>query len=228
MFKFVCWQSSTALIMALGMSSSAIAAPVLLSPPVQAASTPYTLAQLFPQPGTTDLSRVRIPLGTEIPVRYDKTDKIVVLPSETVPLTLTVDKNIRSARGTLLIPAGSQVKGKLKPAEAGSQFVAEELLLTSGKTLPIDATSEVITTTQEIKKGTNTGSILKGAAIGSAAAAVIALITGNKRISALEVLGGAGIGALGGVLLGKKKVDVVVINPDTDLNLTLNSSLALR
>jgi hypothetical protein len=69
---------------------------------------------------------------------------------------------------------------------------------------------------------------LKGAAIGGAAAAALSGLTGDKKISILEVLGGAGAGAAGGLVLGRKKVDVVVINPNTDLALKLRSDLALR
>jgi hypothetical protein len=69
---------------------------------------------------------------------------------------------------------------------------------------------------------------LKGAAVGGAAAAAIGALTGDRAIATEEILGGAGLGALGGLLLGKRKVDVVVVNPNTDLNVTLRSALALR
>lgn len=158
---------------------------------------------------------------------YDEAEKIVVTPTETMPITLKVAANIRSRSGTILIPAGSEVVGELQPANGGSQFVAEELVR-YGIRQPIDATSQVITQTREINRGTNTGSILKGAAIGAAAATAISVLTGDNRAGILEILGGAGLGAVGGVLLGRQKAEVVVINPDTDLNLTLRSSLALR
>jgi len=218
------WQSTPALIVVLGIASSAIA-PLTIPASVDAQPAPYRLAgQLFPsQPS----SRLAIPAGTRIPVRYDKAEKIVVLPTETAPLTLTVARNIRSTSGVLLIPAGSLVKGNLKPAEGGSQFVADNLVLSDGTTFPFDATSQVVTKTQEIQPGADTSSILKGAAIGAAAAAVISGVTGRRRITLGKLLIGGGLGALGGLLLGKKRADVVVINPNTDLALTLNSTLAL-
>lgn len=158
---------------------------------------------------------------------YDEAEKIVVTRTETMPITLKVAANIRSRSGTTLIPAGSEVVGELQPANGGSQFVAQELVR-YGIRQRIDATSQVITQTREINRGTNTGSILKGAAIGAAAATAISVLTGDNRAGILEILGGAGLGAVGGVLLGRNKAEVVVINPDTDLNLTLRSSLALR
>jgi hypothetical protein len=218
-------QSGSALLLALGMSSSAIA-PFTLSAPSVAAPAPLTVAQLFPT-SPSSMRRVAIPAGTRLPVQYTKTDKVIVLPTETVNLNLYVSRNIRSSSGALLIPAGSEVRGKLKPADGGSQFVADQIILTDGTRLAVDAQSQIIATNQEITKGTNTGSILTGAAIGAGAAAAISGITGNRRITLGKILIGAGAGAVGGLVLGKKKVDVVTINPNTDLNLTLNSSLTV-
>ncbi|UBF26396.1 hypothetical protein K9N68_33685 [Kovacikia minuta CCNUW1] len=218
------WQTGPALVISLGIVSSAIV-PFTLPLPATATSPPDTLAQLFPQPGTS--RQVTIPAGTRIPVRYDEAKKIVVLPTETNPLTLTVARNVRNTYGTLLIPAGSQVKGELRPADGGSQFHAQELLLPDGTNLPIDATSDVVTKTQEVRKGGST-QILTGTAIGAGAAAILFGLTGRRRLNVGKVLAGAGLGALGGWLLGKQTVDVVVIDPNSDLTLTLNSDLVLR
>jgi len=218
------WQAGPALVISLGMVSTAIV-PLTFPAPVSASTSAYAVAQLFPQSGTP--RNLTIPAGTRIPVRYDEAKKIVVLPNETNPLTLRTARNVRNTYGTLLIPAGSQVKGELRPAEGGSQFFAQELILPDGARLPFDATSEVVTKTQEVRQGGST-QILTGAAIGAGAAAALSGILGGRRITLGKVLAGAGAGALGGWLLGKRNVDVVVIDPNTDLTLTLNSDLVLR
>lgn len=217
MFSFNSWQSGTAALMTLAIATGTTASLVPTAP---------ASAQLFPQQRTQS-TQITIPTGTSIPVRYQQAEKIVVTPDETMPLTLTVAANIVNRTGSVLIPAGSQIVGQLQPADRGSQFVATELVNYQGTRQPIDATSRVINTTQ-VSQGANAGNILKGAAAGSAAAAVIAGISGNKSISAGEVLLGTGTGALGGLILGRKKADVVVINPNTDLDVTLRSSLPLR
>ena len=219
------WQTGPALVILLGMSSSTIAPFTIAA--ADAAPASYKVAQLFPSQ-STPVRRLTIPAGARLPVQYDAAEKIVVLPTETQALTLTIARNIRSTAGDLLVPAGSQVKGKLQPADGGSQFVADQLLLTDGTVLPLNATSEVITRTEEIRRGADTGSILKGAAIGAGAATIISGITGKRRITLGKILLGGGLGALGGLLLGKKQVEVISINPNSDLTLTLNSSLALR
>jgi len=166
-----------------------------------------------------------IPEGFVIPVEYEK-EKILVTPEETVPVTLTVAANIRDSRRNVLIPYGTEIVGKIEPSGDGSRFVAEELVFADGTTQSIDATSDVITRTEKVKKGASTGDILQGAAIGGAAATVLSGILGD--IDFLEVLGGAGAGALAGVLLGKDEVELISIDPNNDLNLTLQSDLALR
>lgn len=211
------WQSGTAAFMALAIATGATAPMVMTSP---------ASAQLFPQsPGRGNQTTIRA--GVSIPVRYDEAEKIVVSPNESMALTLKVASDITNRNGTILIPAGSLIEGELQPANGGSRFVARDLITYQGRRQPIDATSEVIET-KRVSRGTNTGSILKGAAVGAAAAAALGGLTGNRRISAGEVLIGTGVGAAGGAVLGRNRADVVVIDPDTDLDLTLRSSLPIQ
>ncbi|MEH2348288.1 MAG: S-layer homology domain-containing protein [Nostoc sp.] len=168
---------------------------------------------------------VTIPQGTAIPVKYDKAEKILVTKDETAPLTLTVSQNVLTQDGSVVIPAGSQVIGQLKPATGGSQFVAEKLVLTSGQEYQLNATSEVITKTETVKKGTSIGSIIKNTVLGAGAATAVSAVTGDRAIATEEVLGGAGIGALVGLFFGKNSVDLVAIDPNTDLQMTINQNL---
>ncbi len=170
-----------------------------------------------------------IPAGTSIPVKYKK-DKILLAQEETIPLTLTVDLNITTAdEGKLLIPAGSEVVGELRATEKGAQFVAQRLLI-NGETLSFNATSEEITTTETIRKGSNPGSILKDAAVGTAAAAAISAVTGDRAIATEEILIGVSSGIalnIGKRLFGSSSVDLFVVEPETDLQLTIDSDLVI-
>jgi hypothetical protein len=215
------WQSGTAAFLTLGIMTSAVA-PIL----APAAASAQTFGQEWRRQSTTS-TQITIPSGISIPVRYDKADKIVIAPTETVPLTLTVAANVKNSRGDILIPYGTQVVGKLQPVDGGSQFVAEQLILNQSRRQIIDASSPVISKTTEVRRGINTTSILTGAAVGSAAAAVISGVTGDKKIQPLEVLAGTAAGTAGGLIFGRKSSEVVVINPRSDLTLTLNSDLAL-
>lgn len=217
-------RAGTALLISLGFIATAIA-PLTVSAPVTA-TVPYSVAQLFPsQPSYNN--NVVIPTGTLLPVRYDAAEKIVVAPTETVPLTLTLAKNVRSSNGELLISAGSQINGRLQPVNDGSQFVADTLVLRNGNRLRLDATSDVVTRTQEVQPGVNGDALIKGSAIGAGAATILSGVLGNKHITIGKILAGAGAGALGGLVFGKKTAEVIVINPNSDLTLTLNSPLTL-
>jgi hypothetical protein len=210
-------RSTTAAILALVITLGT-SAPLVVATPAEA----QQLSQF---------DSIRIPSGSVIPVSYAK-DKIVVTPDETTPLTLTVARDIRTAQGRVLIPAGSQIVGQLQPVrrgnQKGTQFVARELILSSRQRYRIDGNSGIITRTEKVQKGASGGSVAQGAALGAAAAAALAGITGDKAIATEEVLGGAGIGALAGVLFGRRSVDVIVIRPQADLAIRLRSDLVLR
>ena len=165
-----------------------------------------------------------------LPVTFEK-DKVVVTPDETSDLTLTVATNIIDSERRILIPRGSEIVGRLEPAtfngEKGSQFVARQLVFPDGRKQNIDATSAVITRKEIIKKGSSTGKILTDAAVGSAAASLIAILTGNNKIETIEPIIGAAGGALASILLRRKEVEVVVIEPENDLDVTLRDNLLL-
>lgn len=214
------WQSKAALVLALGMTSSAIA-PIVISTEAIAKSQPHESKLLISQ----SASEV-VPSGTRIPVTFDK-EKIIVKPDETAKAKLIVAEDITSDTGRVVIPQGSEINGELRPADDGTQYVAKEVMIkrrNRDQRFPIKATSQVITRTETINQKTSRD-VLKGAAIGAAAGAVLSEIFGDIDLG--EVLAGAGVGALATVLQGKreKEVEVVVVDPERDLDLTLEEDL---
>jgi hypothetical protein len=142
-----------------------------------------------------------------------------------------VAANITTANGRVLIPAGSEVIGELRPVanQGGSQFVARTLVV-NGQQIPLNASSGVITTTETIRKGASAGDFVKNAALGTAAAAAVAAVTGDKAIATEELLIGGGAGVVLTLIqnfLGRSSVDLISIEPDTDLDLKLNSDLVI-
>ena len=168
-----------------------------------------------------------LPKGSVIGVKYDKAKKILVTKDETAPLTLTVSQDVITNKGDVAIPAGSQIVGELKPAKGGSQFIAQKVVLTSGKEYKINASSQVITKTETVKKGAKLSTTLKNAALGATAAAAIAAITGDRAIATEEVLGGATIASLISLFFGKRSIELIVIDPNTDLQMTINQEFKI-
>jgi hypothetical protein len=191
-----------------------------------------TIASQYIVDQTPVATRVTIPAGTTLPVRYDK-EKILVTKDETVEnMTLSVDRTITTSDGRTLIPAGSQIVGELRPVkdQGGSQFVAEKLII-NGQEIALNASSGVITTTETVRKGINVGNMVKNAALGTAAAAAISAVTGDRAIATEELLIGGGAGVVVNLIqtfLGRNSVDLIAIQPDTDLDLRLNSPLTLE
>ncbi|MEC4819115.1 MAG: conjugal transfer protein TrbI [Scytonema sp. PMC 1069.18] len=225
MTRFHLWKSGTAAFIATAITTGAVVPMFTLSP-----ANAQTIFRGQNQQRDRYYGRnLSIPAGVRIPVDYEK-DKIVVTPDEKAPITLEIPRNIVDRSGYVLIPEGTKVVGQLEPArqyrEKGTQFVAQELVFPNGERQSINANSQVITRTEMVSK-TRTDSILKDAAIGAGAASVIALITGDRKIQALEPILGAGAGAAASVLLRKDKAEVIVVNPQQDLALTLRSNLVL-
>jgi hypothetical protein len=76
----------------------------------------------------------------------------------------------------------------------------------------------------------NVGNLLKNAALGTGAAAAIAAVTGDRAIATEELLIGAGAGILATLIpqfLGMNKVDLLVVKPSTNLDLTFSSDLTI-
>jgi hypothetical protein len=120
------------------------------------------------------------------------------------------------------------VAGTIEPFGNGLRFVARQLIFQDPERdlVALDATSDVVTQSEEIRRGTDVNAILRGAAIGAGASLLIQLLTGDRKANILTVLGGAVVGAgAGWAIDGRKEVKVFVIDSDEDLDLTLESDL---
>ncbi|MFM7382192.1 MAG: hypothetical protein ACKO1W_03925 [Microcystaceae cyanobacterium] len=175
-----------------------------------------------------------IPAGTTIPVISETTNSIKIAKGESQDLTLSINANLRQANGTVLIPAGSSVSGRLQATEQGVQFVAQQVTLPNGQSLPFNATSRLLVGYDTEQTGASTADIVLGTLAGAGAGTLIAGTTGDRHINALEVLGGAAVGALAGWglpsagIVGGGTREVMTLDPNQDLTLTLQAPLNLN
>lgn len=175
-----------------------------------------------------------IPAGTTIPVISETTNSIKIAKGESQDLTLSINANLRQANGTVLIPAGSSVSGRLQAAEQGVQFVAQQVTLPNGQSLSLKATSRLLVGYDTEQTGASTADIVLGTLAGAGTATIIAGTTGDRHINALEVLGGAAAGALAGWglpaagIMGGGTREVMTLDPNQDLTLTLQAPLNLN
>jgi hypothetical protein len=186
-------------------------------------------SQIFSNP-----NQESIPVGTTIPMTFNGSETIQISPNESRAITLNTASNVRQANGNILIPAGSQVLGELRPSRNGVQFFAQQITLSNGQRLNFNATSRELVDFQTVNEGASTADIVAGTLAGAGAATLIAGVTGDRHINALEVLGGAAFGALAGWglpqagIIGGGTKEVMTINPSQDLTLTVQSPLSLN
>uniref|UniRef100_B8HY96 Uncharacterized protein n=1 Tax=Cyanothece sp. (strain PCC 7425 / ATCC 29141) TaxID=395961 RepID=B8HY96_CYAP4 len=211
-----CWRSGTAALLALGICTTTLAPMVVIAPATAQFESPL---------GRDRNWFVRLPVGTTIPATYRGAERIVIKPEESLPLTVSVTEDVLSRQGRVAIPRGSKIEGQLEPEQGGTRFVARDLILPDGTTMDIFASSDVISRKETLNNSARSRAILTGALVGGATATVISAIVGELGV--MKSLAGAGAGALGGFLLGGRRssAEVVIVDPKTDLNLTLDSDL---
>lgn len=158
-----------------------------------------------------------LPAGTRLSVEYQNSDRIVLRRNERLDLTLVVNRDVRDSRGTVVIPEGSRIEGELRPTGDGTQFVSDRLILTNGRRYEIDATSDIIKRNRNLETGR-----LGNTNVTEAARVVLGSITRGGNLNLGTVLGNVLAGRLG------QNTDIVVVYPDSDLDLTLRSDLSIR
>jgi hypothetical protein len=230
MYKLSLFASRKSLLIALSINFTTAIFLALPSPNI--AQNNLNLAQ-----ETTPQRQIaiRIPAGTTLPVRYEVARKILVAPNEPgpIPLTLILARNVSSFNASSLIPAGSRIVGELLTIQdqQTAQFVAKELILSDGQRIEISASSKIIDRTSEISKNQRVDRIIRNSALGIAAAAAFAAMSGNPIVASQEVLLNSGFGSsaeLIGAFRNLEKATIITIFPNTDFTLTLNSDVVLK
>ncbi|MFM2433023.1 MAG: hypothetical protein RLZZ511_4237 [Cyanobacteriota bacterium] len=226
MLTFKQAQSHTAALMLAIALPVATVSPMLIAGQAVAQSTSTAMTTRVAQRPAL-FNRIKISAGAVLPVSTEKGEKITLTPGQTKSQTLLIAQNLRSGNGDLLVPAGSKIEGEFRPAGDGMQYVAKTLVMTDGRRYEIDATSGIVNRREKIRQGISTRAIWQGAAGGAATAAVIGILTGDKKVSAGEVIAGGAVGAVGGAAIGRKEKEVIAVLPNQDLALRLNQAVTV-
>jgi hypothetical protein len=184
----------------------------------------YNIGQLY---------NVEVPAQTMIPVAIDQ-GQITLKRGETRAASLRTTTALRQSDGVTVIPAGSEIIGQFRPIANGNamQFVAQQLVLNNGEYLPINARSRELVGFQTVNKGASTSDVIMGTLAGAGTATIISGTTGDRRITPLEVLGGAAAGALAGWglptagIVGGGSEELLTVS-SRDLTLMLQSPLRI-
>ncbi|HEY9623718.1 MAG TPA: S-layer homology domain-containing protein, partial [Crinalium sp.] len=94
--------------------------------------------------------------------------------------------------------------------------------------LALDASSTVINRTETIYRETNVNTLVTQAVLSAGAAAGIAAVTGDRTIPPQDILGHASFNTMIQQFEGRDQIILYSINPNTDLDVTLNAPLVLQ
>ena len=108
-------------------------------------------------------------------------------------------------------------------AAAGISSAIGDETITPAKVL----SGAAVGTAVEANQGRRFTSILRDTVIGAAIATGISSVVGDETITAEKVLSGAAAGATLGGIIDPDRVKVVIIDPDTDLDLTMTKSFTV-
>ncbi|AFZ12045.1 hypothetical protein Cri9333_1138 [Crinalium epipsammum PCC 9333] len=138
--------------------------------------------------------------NTVLDLEYSGSRTITLRRNQTYSITLRVVRDIRNTQNQVLIPRNTRVEGEFRPTNGGFQFVARRLRLSNGNSYQINATSRTFYGTEELANG-DIGSQRSG----DLASIIADAVTGNRTNS-----------------------NVMVLQPNTQIQMILNSDLTMR
>jgi len=164
-----------------------------------------------PQPRPVTLT---VPTGTQFAIRLeDELSTETNQPGD--PFTAVLDDPIVSADGTVLIPAGAKVRGRVTAAEKSDRVgetavikVAFEAISFGGRSYPLQAS--VVEANPERRTRTSTAKSAAKVAGAAAAGAILGQVLGKNTESTLK---GAAIGAAAGTAIAMGTADVDAVLP---------------
>jgi hypothetical protein len=163
----------------------------------------------------------RLEQGAAVPVAAPANTAQYLDPGRDANASLVVSQDVLDNRGGIVLPKGSEVRGRFAPVPGGLKFVADGVLL-NGQYNSVRASSDLIPDEKDPREYEG-GAIAGDAGIGAAGGALLGALTGGVSLGG--VLGGAAAGVLVGNVTAPR---VVVVRPDRSINLRLDAPVAIR
>lgn len=168
-------------------------------------------------------ARFKVAKGTVVNVKYLGSKKLVITRGETINnLSLRTVDDVKNAQGEVVIPKDSEILGQLIPASSNqmsAQFVAQKVTVRN-QSYNFNAESQVVGG-QQTSQSTILGT-LKDAAVSAASQVVLARVL-KQPLDLQNILTGVAGQAIGNPRQADDLSDFMVIDPSTDLRLTLKS-----
>lgn len=145
--------------------------------------------------------------------------------------TATLQEPIMDGSGTIVIPAGATVRGRVtavdksdRVGETGVLHVGFESIAFGGKSYPLDAT--VVEANPQRKTRQSTGEQAGKVAAGAAAGAILGRVLGKSTKSTIA---GAAVGAAAGTAIAMGTADVDVVLPSgSTMRVRMDAPISVR
>jgi hypothetical protein len=163
----------------------------------------------------------RLEQGAAVPVAAPSNSTQYLDPGRDANASLVISQDVMDNRGGIVLPKGSEVRGRFAPVNGGLKFLADGVLI-NGQYTSLRASSDVIPDEKDPREYEG-GAIAGDAGIGAASGALLGALTGGVSLGG--VLGGAAAGVIVGNVTAPR---VVVVRPDRSVNLRLDAPVAIR
>lgn len=179
-------------------------------------TTQDSLAQHLSRKQQNNSYHQAIAAGTRIPVRSLNLERILITEEETLSLGVIISADLYSRQGKIILPSGSQITGELQPVKGGIQFITYDVYY-QDQIYPIQAISQVISRRQRIESQEDILKLGKEILMGKEASQSVATLL-SRQVELRE---------LAEWILGRLSIDLILIYPNRDLTLTLESDFLL-
>ncbi|GAB4218425.1 MAG: hypothetical protein OHK0012_27410 [Synechococcales cyanobacterium] len=177
---------------------------------------PYNSPQFSLQSG------LQLRAGEVIGATFPGSQPLYLGTNETRALQMVLSEPLRDRLGNTIVPAGAIIEGQFQPTQGGSQFVSRSVII-NNQSYPLYAQSSVIRS-QKDPRQTSGEAIVGHSLMGAGVGVLLGGFTGDRVIATEEVLGTAVLGAVVGNVTAS---EMVVVNPNSPLNLTVTQDLQL-
>lgn len=159
--------------------------------------------------------------GTIIRTRSANRERIVLERSESLSLTLYVENDIRDRNNRyVVVPRDSRIEGRLRPKDGGVRFEADDIILRSGRRYDLDAESDIIYPDRRLDR-TSGGDTR----ITEAARIILSSVLGRSNDRFGDIFSRSDRDIFD---RSRARRNVVIVEPDRDLDLQLTSDLKIR
>lgn len=167
------------------------------------------------------VTTTRLDAGTVLSVAPPSVGATQYFSHDTIhPVSLSVTKDVFDSFGNVAIPAGSTLRGELRPVTGGSRFFGS-LLVTEQRAYSLQAVSPLIHDEKDPRQYEG-GAIAEDALIGAAAGALLGVVTGG--VSTLGVIGGAAAGVGVGNVSANR---AIVLRPEQPIVVSLDTPITI-